>query len=191
MNAHEIDYNIFGEEMQYVEIELDPQESVVAESGSFMMMNDGITMNTIFGDGTNQDKGILGKLFSAGKRLLTGESLFMTVFTNSGHGKKHASFASPYPGKIVPIDLSEFNGKFVCQKDAFLCAAQGVSIGIEFSKKLGRGLFGGEGFIMQKLEGDGMAFVHAGGTMSKKVLQPGEILRVDTGCIVGFTQTVD
>jgi uncharacterized protein (TIGR00266 family) len=191
MNAHEIDYNIFGEEMQYVEIELDPQESVVAESGSFMMMNDGITMNTIFGDGTNQDKGILGKLFSAGKRLLTGESLFMTVFTNSGHGKKHASFASPYPGKIIPIDLSEFNGKFVCQKDAFLCAAQGVSIGIEFSKKLGRGLFGGEGFIMQKLEGDGMAFVHAGGTMSKKVLQPGEILRVDTGCIVGFTQTVD
>ncbi len=191
MNAHEIDYNIFGEEMQYVEIELDPQESVVAESGSFMMMNDGITMNTIFGDGTNQEKGILGKLFSAGKRLLTGESLFMTVFTNSGHGKKHASFASPYPGKIIPIDLSEFNGKFVCQKDAFLCAAQGVSIGIEFSKKLGRGLFGGEGFIMQKLEGDGMAFVHAGGTMSKKVLQPGEILRVDTGCIVGFTQTVD
>jgi uncharacterized protein (TIGR00266 family) len=191
MNAHEIDYNIFGEEMQYVEIELDLQESVVAESGSFMMMNDGITMNTIFGDGTNQDKGILGKLFSAGKRLLTGESLFMTVFTNSGHGKKHASFASPYPGKIIPIDLSEFNGKFVCQKDAFLCAAQGVSIGIEFSKKLGRGLFGGEGFIMQKLEGDGMAFVHAGGTMSKKVLQPGEILRVDTGCIVGFTQTVD
>ncbi|MFN0730161.1 TIGR00266 family protein [Polaribacter gochangensis] len=191
MNAHEIDYNIFGEEMQYVEIELDPQESVVAESGSFMMMNDGITMNTIFGDGTNQDKGILGKLFSAGKRLLTGESLFMTVFTNAGYGKKHVSFASPYPGKIIPIDLTEFNGKFICQKDAFLCAAQGVAIGIEFSKKLGRGLFGGEGFIMQKLEGDGMAFVHAGGTMSKKVLQPGEILRVDTGCIVGFTQTVD
>ncbi len=191
MNAHEIDYNIFGEEMQYVEIELDPQESVVAESGSFMMMNDGVTMNTIFGDGTNQDKGILGKLFSAGKRLLTGESLFMTVFTNAGFGKKHVSFASPYPGKIIPIDLTEFNGKFICQKDAFLCAAQGVAIGIEFSKKLGRGLFGGEGFIMQKLEGDGMAFVHAGGTMSKKVLQPGEILRVDTGCIVGFTQTVD
>ena len=191
MTAHEIDYRIYGEEMQYVEIELDPQESVVAESGSFMMMNDGVTMNTIFGDGTNQDKGILGKLFSAGKRLLTGESLFMTVFTNAGFGKKHVSFASPYPGKIIPIDLTEFNGKFICQKDAFLCAAQGVAIGIEFSKKLGRGLFGGEGFIMQKLEGDGMAFVHAGGTMSKKVLQPGEILRVDTGCIVGFTQTVD
>ncbi len=191
MNAHEIDYNIFGEEMQYVEIELDPQESVVAESGSFMMMNDGVTMTTIFGDGTNQDKGILGKLFSAGKRLLTGESLFMTVFTNSGFGKKQASFASPYPGKIIPIDLSEFGGKFICQKDAFLCAAKGVSIGIEFSRKLGRGLFGGEGFIMQNLIGDGMAFVHAGGTMSKKVLQPGEVLRVDTGCIVGFTQGVN
>ena len=191
MNAHEIDYDIFGEEMQYVEIELDPQESVVAESGSFMMMNDGITMNTIFGDGTNQDKGILGKLFSAGKRLLTGESLFMTVFTNSDYGKKKVSFASPYPGKILPIDLSEFGGKFICQKDAFLCAAKGVTIGIEFSKKLGRGLFGGEGFIMQKMEGDGMGFVHAGGTMSKKVLQRGEILRVDTGCIVGFTQDVN
>jgi uncharacterized protein (TIGR00266 family) len=191
MNAHEIDYHIYGEEMQYVEIELDPQEGVVAEAGSFMMMNDGITMNTIFGDGSNQDKGVLGKLFSAGKRLLTGESLFMTVFTNSGYGKKKVSFASPYPGKIVPIDLSEFGGKFICQKDAFLCAAKGVSIGIEFSKRLGRGLFGGEGFIMQKMEGDGMGFVHAGGTMSKKVLQPGEILRVDTGCIVGFTQTVD
>jgi len=191
MNAHEIDYNIFGEEMQYVEIELDPQESVVAESGSFMMMNDGIGMTTIFGDGTNQDKGVLGKLFSAGKRLLTGESLFMTVFTNNGFGKKHVSFASPYPGKIIPIDLSEFGGKFVCQKDAFLCAAKGVSIGIEFSKKIGRGLFGGEGFIMQKIEGDGMGFVHAGGTTAKKVLQPGEILRVDTGCIVGFTQDID
>lgn len=191
MNAHEIDYYIYGEEMQYVEVELDPQEGVVAEAGSFMMMNDGITMNTIFGDGSNQDKGVLGKLFSAGKRLLTGESLFMTVFTNTGYGKKKVSFASPYPGKIVPIDLSEFGGKFICQKDAFLCAAKGVTIGIEFSKRLGRGLFGGEGFIMQKMEGDGMGFVHAGGTMSKKVLQPGEILRVDTGCIVGFTQDVD
>jgi uncharacterized protein (TIGR00266 family) len=191
MNAHEIDYHIYGEEMQYVEVELDPQEGVVAEAGSFMMMNDGVTMNTIFGDGSNQDKGVLGKLFSAGKRLLTGESLFMTVFTNTGYGKKKVSFASPYPGKIVPIDLSEFGGKFICQKDAFLCAAKGVTIGIEFSKRLGRGLFGGEGFIMQKMEGDGMGFVHAGGTMSKKVLQPGEILRVDTGCIVGFTQDVD
>jgi len=191
MNAHEIDYKIFGEEMQFVEIELDPEEGVVAEAGTFMMMDDNITMNTIFGDGSQQDKGILGKLFSAGKRLLTGESLFMTVFTNAGVGKKQISFASPYPGKIVPIDLLEFGGKFICQKDAFLCAAKGVSIGIEFSKKLGRGLFGGEGFIMQKMEGDGLGFIHAGGTMAKKVLQPGEVLKVDTGCIVGFTQDVD
>lgn len=191
MNAHEIDYRIFGEEMQYVEIELDPQEGVVAESGSFMMMNDDVKMNTIFGDGSNQETGLLGKIFSAGKRILTGESLFMTVFTNEGQGKKQVSFASPYPGKIVPIDLSEFGGKFICQKDAFLCAAKGVSIGIEFSKRLGRGLFGGEGFIMEKLEGDGMAFIHAGGTMAKKVLQPGETLKVDTGCIVGFTKDID
>ncbi|CAM1352884.1 TIGR00266 family protein [Tenacibaculum insulae] len=191
MNAHEIDYRIFGEEMQYVEIELDPQEGVVAESGSFMMMDAEVKMNTIFGDGSNQETGLLGKIFSAGKRILTGESLFMTVFTNNGQGKKQVSFASPYPGKIVPVDLSEFGGKFICQKDAFLCAAKGVSIGIEFSKRLGRGLFGGEGFIMEKLEGDGMAFIHAGGTMAKKVLQPGEVLKVDTGCIVGFTQDID
>ncbi|AUC23727.1 TIGR00266 family protein [Polaribacter sejongensis] len=190
-NAHEIDYKIFGEEMQFVEIELDPQEGVVAEAGTFMMMDDNIKMNTILGDGSNQETGLLGKIFSAGKRILTGESLFMTVFTNDGFGKKQISFASPYPGKIVPIDLTEFGGKFICQKDAFLCAAKGVSIGIEFSKKLGRGLFGGEGFIMQKLEGDGLSFIHAGGTMAKKVLQPGEVLKVDTGCIVGFTQDVD
>ena len=191
MNAHEIDYHIYGEEMQFVEVELDPREGVVAESGSFMMMEDGITMETIFGDGSNQSEGILGKLFSAGKRLLTGESLFMTVFSNSGMGKKKVSFASPYPGKIIPIDLSVFGGKFICQKDAFLCAAKGVSVGIEFSKKMGRGLFGGEGFIMQKLEGDGLAFVHVGGNLAKKELKAGEILKVDTGCIVGFTQNVD
>ncbi len=191
MNAHEIDYQIFGEEMQYVEIELDPQEGVVAESGSFMMMNSDIKMDTIFGDGSNQEKGVLGKLFSAGKRLLTGESLFMTVFTNEGFGKKQVSFASPYPGKIVPIDLSELGGKFICQKDAFLCAAKGVTIGVEFSKKLGRGFFGGEGFIMQKMEGDGMGFIHAGGTLAKKTLEVGEVLKVDTGCIVGFTKQVD
>ena len=189
-NAHEIDYEVFGEEMQYVEIELDPQEGVIAEAGSFMMMDDGIKMETIFGDGTGNDTGFLGKIFGAGKRLLTGESLFMTVFYNNLTGKRKVSFASPYPGKIIPIDLTAYHGKFICQKDAFLCAAKGVSVGIEFSKKLGRGLFGGEGFIMQKLEGDGMAFVHAGGTMARKVLQPGEILRVDTGCIVGFTQDV-
>ncbi|MDT7827085.1 TIGR00266 family protein [Pricia sp. S334] len=191
MNSHEIDYQIFGEEMQYVEIELDPNEAVVAEAGSFMMMDSGIQMDTIFGDGSNQEKGILGKIFSAGKRVLTGESLFMTAFLNAGQGKKQISFASPYPGKILTIDLSEIQGKFICQKDAFLCAAQGVSIGIEFSKRLGRGLFGGEGFIMQKLEGDGLAFVHAGGTLAKKQLVAGEVLKVDTGCIVGFTHTVD
>lgn len=191
MNAHEIDYKIFGEEMQFVEIELDPQEGVVAEAGTFMMMDDHIKMNTILGDGSNQEKGILGKIFSAGKRILTGESLFMTVFTNDGIGKKQVSFASPYPGKIIPIDLNEFGGKFICQKDAFLCAAKGVSIGIEFSKKLGRGLFGGEGFIMQKMEGDGLGFIHAGGTMAKKILKQGEVLKVDTGCIVGFTKDVD
>ncbi|MFI8604446.1 MULTISPECIES: TIGR00266 family protein [Cellulophaga] len=191
MNAHEIDFQIFGEEMQFVEIELDPQEAVVAEAGSFMMMDSDIKMDTIFGDGSNQDKGVLGKIFSAGKRMLTGESLFMTAFLNIGQVKRKVSFASPYPGKILPIDLSETQGKFICQKDAFLCAAKGVSIGIEFSKRLGRGLFGGEGFIMQKLEGDGLAFVHAGGTLAKKELKSGEVLRVDTGCIVGFTQHVD
>lgn len=191
MTAHEIDYHIYGEEMQYVEIELDPQEAVVAEAGNFMMMEDGIKMDTIFGDGTNQNKGIMGHLFSAGKRLLTGESLFMTVFLNQSVGKKKVSFASPYPGKIIPIDLTEYGGKFICQKDAFLCAAKGVSVGIEFSRKLGRGLFGGEGFIMQKLEGDGMSFIHAGGTLARKELKPGELLRIDTGCLVGFTQNVD
>ena len=191
MNAHEIEYHIYGEEMQYVEIELDPQEAVVAEAGSFMMMDTDIKMETIFGDGSKQDSGVLGKIFSAGKRILTGESLFMTAFLNQGMSPRKVSFASPYPGKIVPIDLSEIAGKFICQKDAFLCAAKGVSVGIEFSKRLGRGLFGGEGFIMQKLEGDGLAFVHAGGTLAKKELAPGEILKVDTGCIVGFTQHVD
>ncbi|WP_044403737.1 TIGR00266 family protein [Lacinutrix sp. Hel_I_90] len=191
MNAHEVDYRIYGEEMQYVEIELDPQEAVVAEAGSFMMMDDGIKMETIFGDGSKKDTGFLGKILGAGKRIITGESLFMTAFYNVGLGKRNVSFASPYPGKIIPIDLLAFGGKFICQKDAFLCAAKGVSVGIEFSKKLGRGLFGGEGFIMQKLEGDGLAFVHAGGTTAKKVLEPGETLRVDTGCIIGFTQDVN
>jgi len=191
MTAHEIDYEIIGEEMQYVEIELDPQEGVVAEAGSFMMMEDGIKMETIFGDGSQRDQGVLGKIFGAGKRILTGESLFMTAFYNQGMGKKRVSFASPYPGKIIPVDLTKYGGKFICQKDAFLCAAKGVSVGIEFSRKLGRGLFGGEGFIMQKLEGDGMAFVHAGGTTARKELQPGEKLKVDTGCIIGFTSSVN
>ena len=190
MQAHEIDYQIFGEEMQYVEIELDPQEVVVAEAGSFMMMENGIKMQTIFGDGSDKEDGIFGKLLSAGKRVLTGESLFMTAYLNVDQGKRKVSFASPYPGKIVPIDLNKYGGKFVCQKDAFLCAAKGVAVGIDFSRKLGRGLFGGEGFIMQKLEGDGMAFIHAGGTLARRELQAGEVLKVDTGCIVGFTKDV-
>ncbi|MGV9002963.1 TIGR00266 family protein [Flavobacterium sp.] len=191
MRAHEIDYQIYGEEMQYVEIELDSQEIVVAESGSFMMMENGIQMQTIFGDGSVAQQGIFDKLLSAGKRVLTGESLFMTAYINQEHEKRKVYFASPYPGKIVAIDLTTYEGKFICQKDSFLCAAKGVSIGIEFSKKLGRGLFGGEGFIMQKLEGDGMAFVHSGGTLARKELASGEILKVDTGCIVGFTKDVD
>lgn len=188
---HEIDYRILGSEMQCVEIELDPQETVMAEPGSFMMMDSSIQMQTIFGDGTQQNSGLLGKLFSAGKRLLTGESLFMTAYTNIGSGKRHVMFASPYPGKIIPMDLHAMGGKVTCQKDAFLCAAKGVSVGIEFQRKLGTGLFGGEGFIMQKLEGDGMAFVHAGGHIIERDIQPGEQLRVDTGCIVAFTKDID
>jgi len=193
MNAHEIDYQIYGEEMQYVEIELDPMETVISEAGSFMMMDTEIEMKTIFGDGSAREKtsGIWGKVMTAGKRLLTGESLFLTAFTHGGVGKRKVSFASPYPGKIIPMDLEEMEGKIVCQKDAFLCAAQGVQVGIEFSKKLGRGFFGGEGFIMQKLEGDGLAFLHAGGTVVQKELEIGEVLRVDTGCLVGFTRHVD
>ncbi len=191
MQAHEIDYHIFGEEMQYVEIELDPQEIVIAEAGSFMMMDNNIKMETIFGDGSVQQNTLFDKLLSAGKRVLTGESLFMTAFINQNNTKSKVSFAAPYPGKIIAIDLTHFGGKFICQKDSFLCAAKGVAIGIEFSKKLGRGLFGGEGFIMQKIEGDGMAFVHSGGTLAKKELGEGEILKVDTGCIVGFTKDVD
>ena len=191
MTAHQIDYKIYGEEMQYVEIELDQQEAVIAEAGSFMMMDNGIQMETIFGDGSQKDTGFLGKILGAGKRLITGEGLFMTAFYNNQAGKRKVSFASPYPGKIIPIDLKAHRGKFICQKDAFLCAAKGVSVGIEFSKKIGRGLFGGEGFIMQKLEGNGLAFVHAGGTMAKKELVAGETLRVDTGCLVGFDQTIN
>lgn len=187
---HEIDFKIHGEEMQYVEIELDPSETAVAESGAFMMMDDGIEMQTIFGDGNQQQRGFLGKLMTAGKRLLTGESLFMTAFTNIGQGKKRVSFASPYPGKIIALDLMRLGNRVTCQKDAFLCAAKGVTIGIEFQRKLGTGLFGGEGFIMQKLEGDGFAFVHAGGHVTERELQPGELLKIDTGCIVAFTQTI-
>ena len=191
MLNHEIDYQIHGEEMQYVEVELDPLETAIAEAGSFMMMEEGISMETIFGDGSRQQQGLMGKLFSAGKRLLVGESLFMTAYTNEGTGKKKVSFASPYPGKIIPLDLMRLGGRVICQKDAFLCAAKGVAVGIEFQKKLGTGLFGGEGFIMEKLEGDGMAFVHAGGHVVERHLQPDELLKIDTGCIVAFTSHVN
>ncbi|ARI76635.1 TIGR00266 family protein [Halobacillus mangrovi] len=192
MNNHEIDYKLYGDDMQFVEVELDPDETVIAEAGSLMMMDDQIRMETIFGDGSEDSGGgLMGKLLGAGKRVITGESLFMTTFTNEGQGKKHVSFASPYPGKIIPMDLSELNGKLICQKDAFLAAAKGVSVGIELQRKLGTGFFGGEGFIMQKLEGDGMSFIHAGGTMHKRVLEPGETLRVDTGCLVAMTGDVD
>jgi len=192
ISNHEIDFRIYGEEMQYVEIELDPGETAIGESGAFMMMEDGIQMQTIFGDGSQQQgNGLLGKLFSAGKRMLVGESLFMTAFTNVGMGKKHVSFASPYPGKIIALDLQQLGNKVIAQKDAFLCAAKGVSISIEFQRKLGTGIFGGEGFIMEKLEGDGMAFVHAGGHVFERTLQAGELLRLDTGCLVAYTQGID
>ena len=187
-----IDYTIYGEDMQFVEIELDPGEASVAEAGGMMYMEDGIEMETIFGDGSNQGSGgFLGALMGAGKRLLTGESLFMTVFINKGSGKKKVAFGAPYPGTIVPVDLSKVGGELIAQKDSFLCAAKGVSIGIAFQKRLGAGFFGGEGFIMERLQGDGLAFVHAGGTLHERALSPGEKLRVDTGCIVAFQPTVD
>ena len=188
---HEIDYQIYGDDMQFVEIELDPHEAVVAEAGGMMYMDDGIEMETIFGDGSQQNSGILGSLLGAGKRLITGESLFMTVFHNRVAGKKHVAFGAPYPGKIVPVHLSEIGGELIAQKDSFLCAAKGVSVGIAFQKRMGAGLFGGEGFIMQRLTGDGWAFVHAGGTLMQRDLAPGEVVKVDTGCIVGFQPSVD
>ncbi|HEX7859546.1 MAG TPA: TIGR00266 family protein [Verrucomicrobiae bacterium] len=188
---HEIDFQIYGDDMQFVEVELDPQEAVVAEAGGMMYMEDGIEMETIFGDGSQQNSGFLGSLMGAGKRLLTGESLFMTVFLNRGMGKKHVAFGAPYPGKIIPVQLSEIGGELITQKDSFLCAAKGVSVGIAFNKRIGAGLFGGEGFIMQRLQGDGWAFVHAGGTLMQRDLAPGEVIRVDTGCIVAFQPSVD
>lgn len=190
MASHEIDYKIFGEEMQSVEIELDTQETVLAEAGSLMTMTNEITMNTVFGDGNSEQQSLMDKVWGAGKRILTGESLFMTTYTHTGTGKGKVMFAAPYPGKIVPLKLSEHGGKVICQKDAFLCAAKGVSVGIEFQKKIGVGLFGGEGFIMQKLEGDGLAFMHAGGHIIERTLVAGEKIKVDTGCIVGFESTV-
>jgi uncharacterized protein (TIGR00266 family) len=186
-----VDFDIHGEEMQFVEVELDPGESVVAEAGSMMYMGDGIEMETIFGDGSAAQSSFVDKLVGAGKRLLTGESLFMTVFSHHGTGKSRVAFASPYPGKIIPVDLARHGGNIICQKDAFLCAAKGVAVSIAFQKKIGTGLFGGEGFIMQKLEGDGLAFVHAGGTIIERELGPGETVRVDTGCLVALETSVD
>jgi uncharacterized protein (TIGR00266 family) len=188
--AHEIDFRILGSEMQFVEVELDPGESAVAEAGSMMYMTPGIGMETVFGDGQSSGGGVMNAILGAGKRLLTGESLFMTVFTNQGGGKQQVSFAAPYPGKILAMDLKQLGGTLICQKDSFLCAARGISIGIAFQRRIGVGLFGGEGFIMQKLEGDGLCFVHAGGTVHPLELGAGQTLRVDTGCLVALQPSV-
>ncbi|MGD8763198.1 MAG: TIGR00266 family protein, partial [Desulfobacteraceae bacterium] len=189
MSSHEVDYEIIGDDIQIVEVELDPGETVIAEAGAMNYMDDGISFEAKMGDGSKPDNGLLGKLMGAGKRVLTGESIFMTHFTNSGGGKKRVSFAAPYPGKIVPINLSEVGGEMLCQKDAFLCAAMGTEISIAFNKRIGAGFFGGEGFILQRLRGDGMAFIHAGGTIVKKTLKNSR-LQVDTGCLVAFTQGI-
>lgn len=189
MPSHEIDYEIIGSDLQIVEVELDPGETVIAEAGAMNYMDDGISFEAKMGDGSQPDSGLFGKLMSAGKRALTGESIFMTHFTNTGSGKKRVSFAAPYPGKIVPINLSKVGGELLCQKDAFLCAAMGTQVSIAFTKRFGAGFFGGEGFILQRLIGDGMAFVHAGGTIVKKTLK-NSLMRVDTGCLVAFTQGI-
>ena len=188
---HEVDYEIIGDDLQFVKIELDPNEAVVGEAGAMMYIEDDIQMQTIFGDGSQQQGGFMGALMGAGKRLLMGESLFMTVFQNQGQGKRKAAFAAPYPGKIVAIHLAEIGGELLAQKDSFLVAAKGVSLGIAFTKRFGAGLFGGEGFILERLQGDGWAFVHAGGTLEERTLAAGETLRVDTGCIVAMTPTID
>ncbi|HZN91515.1 MAG TPA: TIGR00266 family protein [Myxococcales bacterium] len=189
--ADEIDYEVFGEEMQFVEITLDPGEACIAEAGAFMYMEPGIEMETIFGDGSRkQSGGFLDSLLQAGKRVLTGESLFMTAFGNRASARRKAAFAAPYPGRIIPVDLRQYGGTLICQRDAFLCAAKGISVGIAFQKRLGAGFFGGEGFILQKLEGDGLAFIHAGGFIVPKDLKAGETLRLDTGCLVAMEQSV-
>ena len=190
MNSHEVDYKIYGDDLQAVEIELDPQETIVAEAGGMNWMEEDIVFEARLGDGSKPNSGFFGKILGIGKRLLTGESIFLTHFTNQGLGKRCVAFASPYPGKILPLDLSKVGGSIICQKDAFLCAAKGTEITITLTKKLGAGFFGGEGFILQKLNGDGMAFLHAGGTIVEKQLN-GDKLRVDTGCIVGFTGNID
>lgn len=190
MRCHEVDYKIIGHDMQMVEIELDPGETVIAEAGAMTFMEDNITFETKMGDGSEPDQGLMGKLFSAGKRMITGESLFMTHFTNLGHNRQTLGFSSPYPGSIIPIDMSQLGGNLLCQKDAFLAAALGTNIDIAFNRKLGTGFFGGEGFVLERLQGDGMAFVHAGGTVVEKKLN-GETLRLDTGCLVAFTEGID
>jgi uncharacterized protein (TIGR00266 family) len=191
MMAHDIDFKIFGKEMQFVEIELDPGESAVAEAGALMYKDSPVQMETVFGDGSPTGSGgFMNALVGAGKRLLTGESLFITVFTHRGNGKGRAAFGAPYPGSIIPVSLKDLGGSLICQKDSFLCAAKGVSIGVYFQRKILTGLFGGEGFIMQKLEGDGLVFVHAGGCVVERELRAGETLNVDTGCIVAFQEGV-
>ncbi|MEC7354310.1 MAG: TIGR00266 family protein [Planctomycetota bacterium] len=190
MNSHEVDYEVFGDDMQIVEVELDPGETVIAEAGAMNYMEEGITFEAKRGDGSEPQQGFMQKMISAAGRSLTGESIFMTHFTNEGFGKRRVAFAAPYPGKIIPLDLAEIGGSMTCQKDAFLCAALGTKVSIAFQKRLGAGFFGGEGFILQKLVGDGKAFVHAGGTVIKKELR-GETLRVDTGCLVAFTEGIE
>jgi uncharacterized protein (TIGR00266 family) len=190
VNGHEVDYEIYGDDMQFVEIGLDPGETVIAEAGAMMYLTEGITFEARMGDGSEPSKGMWGKLKGAGKRVLTGESLFMTHFTNSGGGYEKVAFAAPYPGKIIPVDLGEVGGRLICQKDAFLCAALGTRVGIAFNRKIGTGLFGGEGFILQDLQGSGKVFVHAGGTIVERRLQ-GETLRVDTGCLVAMEATIE
>ena len=190
MQSHEVDYEILGNDMQLVEVELDPEETVIAEAGAMSYMDEGIEFETKMGDGSKPDQGLLGKMFGAAGRLITGESLFVTHFTNRGRGKKRVAFAAPYPGRIVALDLAAIGGTIVCQKDAFLCAAKGTEVKMEFRRKLGTGFFGGEGFIMQRLNGDGKAFIHAGGTIVKKQLR-GESLFVDTGCLVAYTTGIE
>jgi uncharacterized protein (TIGR00266 family) len=192
MNAmHEVDYHIHGNETQFIEIELDLAEAVVAESGAMMFMDDGIAMEAIFGDGSVQHSGLMGSLLGAGKRLLTGESLFMTIYQNQAAAKRRVAFGAPIPGRIIPVNLRDFGGELIVQKESFLCAAKGVSIGIAFQKRLGAGLFGGEGFILERLTGDGMAFIYAGGALHERTLAPGELIKVDTGCITAFEPSVD
>jgi len=190
MRCHEVDYEIFGNDMQIVEVELDPGETVIAEAGAMNYIEDGITFEARMGDGSTANSGLLGKLMNVGKRVLTGESIFLTHFTNQGQAKKRVAFAAPYPGKIIPVDMAKVDGELLCQKDSFLAAALGTEVGIAFNQRLGAGFFGGEGFILQRLRGDGMAFVHAGGTVIKRTLK-NETLRVDTGCLVAFTKGIN